>query len=223
MIRESIPIDAKRYAASHRPTWAAPHGIFNVPPYDRATSRISTSVQYVYRRAPPASARAPAEPQGRPRDPQRAGVTASSEASRPSALRGLSPADRRGAGRGPAARPPGGRSRSAARIRTIESPAARKTYGVSLWVPHTPGLTAMRAPMRMPRLLGVAPFALITKDHDLCTCRMLSSLSWTHTPTHCPLTCSTAKSRMRARARAHTSLIPHTGLHCCKAHDCTVQ
>ena len=52
---------------SHRPTWAAPHGIFNVPPYDRATSRISTSVQYVYRRAPPASARAPAEPQGRPR------------------------------------------------------------------------------------------------------------------------------------------------------------
>ena len=66
-----------RVCRSHRPTWAAPHGIFNVPPYDRATSRISTSVQYVYRRAPPASARAPAEPQGRPRDPQRAGVTAS--------------------------------------------------------------------------------------------------------------------------------------------------
>ena len=110
---------------SHRPTWAAPHGIFNVPPYDRATSRISTSVQYVYRRAPPASARAPAEPQGRPRDPHAAARRrpdgAGVEASRPSALRGLSPADRRGAGRGPAARPPGGRSRSAARIRTIES------------------------------------------------------------------------------------------------------
>ena len=58
--------------AAHMPTWAAPHGIFNVPPYDRATSRISTSVQYVYRRAPPASARAPAEPRRAARAPAQA-------------------------------------------------------------------------------------------------------------------------------------------------------
>ena len=74
-IRESISI-CETLCRSHRPTWAAPHGIFNVPPYDRATSRISTSVQYVYRRAPPASARAPAEPQAWPQGRARAGPAA---------------------------------------------------------------------------------------------------------------------------------------------------
>ena len=112
--------------------------------------------------------------------------------------------------------------RDDARIGAVWPPG----YGVRLVSDTAAVLRTARLlpPVPCRGLLGVAPFALITKkDHDLCTCRMLSSLSWTHTPTHCPLTCSTAKSRMRARARAHTSLIPHTGLHCCKAHDCTVQ
>ena len=136
---------------------------------------------------------------------------------------GLSPADRRGAGRGPAARPPGGRSRSAARIRTIESRRHVRRMACPRLGPSQASPPPCGSHAATFSAWAVAPFALITKDHDLCTCRMLSSLSWTHTPTHCPLTCSTAKSRMRARARAHTSLIPHTGLHCCKAHDCTVQ